>query len=196
MINLSDIGGLYLSLPANLKDARTKAFMYACDRQIEKLLQYTEKVKVWCAIEAVDEKHLDFIAEECRALFYSTELDPEKKRQLIINTQYWYMKLGTLSAIKEMVDIVFPGAENAVTEWHEYGGEPYHFKVSADADSSQEGIEEFRRMIEKVKNARSLFDGLEFRRELIQKIYSVGSCMMEKRMHIDIDWEEEYGDIQ
>ena len=188
MINLSEVGGLYQSLPANLKDAKTKAFMYACDRQIEKLLQCAEKVKVWCEIESVDEKYLDFIAEECRALFYSTGLDAEKKRQLIANTQYWYMKLGTLSAIKEMVDIVFPSAGNAVTEWHEYGGEPYHFKVSADAESSQEGIEEFRRMVEKVKNARSLFDALDFTRVLEQKIYS-GGAFTEVTNCIDIEWE-------
>ena len=39
MINITDVGGLYQSTPVNLRDAKTKAFMYACDRQIAKLLE-------------------------------------------------------------------------------------------------------------------------------------------------------------
>jgi len=127
MISLSEIGGLYQSIPANLKDARTKAFAYACDRQIERLLKCAEKTRVLCDIENVDEKYLDYLEADSRALFYHSELAPDVKRELIINSPYWYMKLGTLTALEEIVTTVF--GEGKVEEWFQYGGEHYHFRI-------------------------------------------------------------------
>ena len=74
MTSISDIGGLYQSTPDNLRDAQTKAFMYTCDKQIAKLLTFAEKAKVWCAVETVDEKFLDYLAAECRALLYNSSI--------------------------------------------------------------------------------------------------------------------------
>lgn len=164
MISLSEVGGLYLSTPANIKDARTKAFMYACDRQIKKLLERAEKIKVWCAIESVDEKYLDYMAADCRALFYNSSLAPDVKRKLIANSQYWYMKLGTSAAMEEMINIVFQNSDTSVEEWFSYGGNPFHFRVAVGKTVSKESIEEFLYYLSKVKNARSIFDYLSFRK--------------------------------
>ena len=83
MINITDVGGLYQSTPVNLRDAKTKAFMYACDRQIAKLLERSKKTMVWCAIENVDEKYLDYLAADCRALFYNSSLSADVKSCLL-----------------------------------------------------------------------------------------------------------------
>lgn len=185
MISLSEIGGLYLSTPANIKDARTKAFMYACDRQIKKLLERAEKIKVWCAIESVDEKYLDYMAADCRALFYNSSLAPDVKRKLIANSQYWYMKLGTSAAMEEMINIVF--GEGEVKEWFQYGGRPYYFKIRTTAPMNQESIKEFQDMIARVKNARSRLDNIDFDRFLELYLYSCGVCITES--YTDIGWE-------
>jgi len=170
MISLSEVGGLYLSTPANIKNARTKAFMYACDRQIKKLLERAEKAKVWCAIESVDEKYLDYMAADCRALFYNSSLAPDVKRKLIANSQYWYMKLGTLAAMEEMLNIVFQCTEAKIEEWYDYSGDAFRFRVAVPQITDME-ISEFFKYINEVKNARSIFDGLILRRIEKTKIY-------------------------
>lgn len=160
MIKMSEVGGLYQSVPANLKDSRTKAFMRACDIQIKKLLERAEKVKVWCAVESVDEKYLDYMAADCRALFYSSGLPSEVKRQLIKNSQYWYMKLGTSSAMEEMINIVFQNNDTTIEEWTSYAGEKFHFRIATSSAVTTVEISEFLKYINEVKNARSIFDYL------------------------------------
>lgn len=160
MINVSEVGGLYQSVPANIKDSRTKAFMYACDQQIKKLLERAEKIKVWCAVESVDEKYLDHMAADCRALFYNSGLPSEVKRQLIENSQYWYMKLGTSAAMEEMINIVFRNNDTSIEEWTTYAGEKFHFRIATSSAVTTVEISEFLKYINEVKNARSIFDNL------------------------------------
>lgn len=161
MISLSEVGGLYQSIPANLKDARTKAFAYACDKQIERLLKCAEKTKVWCDIGNVDEKYLDYLAADSRALFYHSDLAPDVKRELIIHSPYWYMKLGTLTALEEMVTTVF--GEGKVEEWFQYGGEPYHFRIrvtNANVSSSQNRM--FKEMLRGVKRLSTQLEAIDY----------------------------------
>lgn len=160
MTNLSEIGGLYQSTPANLKDARTKAFMYACDKQIAKLLERSKKTMVWCAIEDVDEKYLDLLAADCRALFYNSSLSADVKRKLIANSQYWYMKLGISAAMEEMINIVFSNNETTVEEWFTYAGDAFHFRIATSSKVTTIEMTEFLKYINEVKNARSIFDYL------------------------------------
>ena len=188
MINLAEVGGLYKVTPDNMKDSRTKAFMYACDRQIGKLLGYAEKTKVWCAIGTVDKKYLDYMAAESRALLYDPSFADEVKRDLITNAQHWNTRLGTFDVLQEVINSAFPGRDSVIREWFEYGGKPYFFKIITDADMDEESIEEFNRMISSVKNARSRLEGFEIGRSLCQGLYQCGICFSEK--NIRVGWEE------
>ena len=170
MIKISEIGGLYQSTPENLRDAHTKAFMYACDRQFAKLLERAERVKVWCAIEQVEEKYLDLLAAENRVHYYDAALPPETKRQLILNAFIWHMYAGTPGAVEELVQAIF--GDGKVQEWFEYGGKPYRFKILTNATLTPEINENFSMMIEKVKNVRSLMDSIIISRKTEQNIYT------------------------
>ena len=161
MTSLAEIGGLYQSIPTNLKDARTKAFAYACDKQIQRLLKCAEKTKVWCDIGKVNEKYLDYLAADSRALFYHSELAPDAKRELIINSPYWYMKLGTLTALEEFVTAVF--GEGKVEEWFQYGGEPYHFRIhvtNANVSSGQNKM--FKEMLRGIKRLSAQLEAIDY----------------------------------
>jgi len=193
MISIFDIGGLYQSTPENLRDARTKAYMYACDKQIRKLLACAENAKVWCAIENVDEKYLDYLAAECRALLYDSSFPENAKRKLIANSQYWHAKLGISSTLEEVVNSAFPDKDTFVLEWFDYGGKPFRFKLLTDADMDQESRDEFFRMISEVKNARSILDGFDIYRKLLLELHSCGVCITES--YADIGWEEQNGVI-
>ncbi len=171
MISLEEIGGLYQSIPTNLKDSRTKAFAYACDRQIKRLLECAAKMKVWCDIGKVEEKYLDYLAVDSRALFYNPELAPDAKRELIINSPYWYMKLGTLNALEEIVTAVF--GEGKVEEWFQYGGEPYHFRIhvtNANVSSNQNRM--FKETLRGVKRLSAQLEAIDyiFRDEFVERV--------------------------
>lgn len=161
MISLSEIGGLYKSMPANLKSARTKAFADACDKQIKKLMDHAEKVKIWCAIQEVEEKYLDVLAADCRVLFYHSGLEASVKRNLVQNSIYWYMCLGTTKAVKEVLTTIYGHGE--VQEWFEYGGEPYHFRVNLrNAEVCHGQNEEFLQMLNEVKRLSALLDAVHY----------------------------------
>lgn len=188
MISISEVGGLYRSVPANIKDARTKAFADACDRQIKKLIERAEMIKVWCAIEKANEKYLDYLATDSRTLIYDSRMGADVKKDLILNSQYWNVKMGTYSVTKEILASAFPDSEIVIREWFEYGGNPFYFKVMTDADMSEENMEEFIRMISTVKNVRSRLDGIETSRNIEQKLYSCGVCITE--IQINVGWED------
>lgn len=159
MISLYD-SVTYNHIPAEMKTPEYAAFCYAVDNQVKKAFIRTRRAHIWANLEDVADEHLDLLAVECRVLFYNSDLSPEIKRKLILNSMYWYMKLGTSQAMREMIDIVFENYNTTVEEWHTYGGEPFHFMVAVDSNVTQISISEFLRYLNTVKNARSRFDYL------------------------------------
>ena len=57
---------------------------------------------------------------------YNPGWDIEAKRATIKSSDKIYRKRGTKWAVEQVIADVFGGG--FVTEWNEYGGEPYHFK--------------------------------------------------------------------
>lgn len=161
MIKLSDFR-TENALPAEMKTAERKSLAYAFDRQKKKFIERISRLYIWANLEKVDDDKLDFLAVEQRVLFYNTSLEPDVKRNLILNSIYWYMKLGTRQAMEEMIDIVFGNENTSVEEWYTYSGEPYHFRIAVGTEVSQTSISEFLSYLNKVKNSRSRFDFMIF----------------------------------
>lgn len=159
MIKLSDYR-TQDALPTEMKTAERIALSYAFDEQKKKYIDRMKRVHIWADLENVDDNKLDFLATENRVLFYNTEFAPDIKRQLIRNSIYWYMKLGTRQAMEEMINTVFDNEETSTEEWYEYGGEPFHFRVAVGAEVAQYSVQEFLQYLDRIKNARSRFDYL------------------------------------
>lgn len=146
------------ALPAEMKTVERLALSYAFDRQKRKYVERMGRVRIWANLENMDVDKLDFLAAESRVLFYNEKFSLGTKRELIRNSIYWYMKLGTRQAMEEMVGAVFGSEEASVEEWPAYGGEPFHFRVVVSTGASQEAIHEFKQYLGRIKNARSRFD--------------------------------------
>jgi phage tail P2-like protein len=54
-------------------------------------------------------------------------LDLETKRRLIEESIHWHQHKGTRYAVDQMLATVFK--QGVVTEWYEYGGRPYYFRI-------------------------------------------------------------------
>lgn len=173
MINYYD-GQIADILPHNLmKDPAAQAFSLAIREGTRLLHRYTQLCYVYCSIDTAPHKVLDLLARELRTQYYSDGLDIETKRSLVRNTLIWYMTAGTPAAVEELVTIVF--GEGEVSEWFEYGGEPYWFKVKTNALLTEDMTTYFSEMIRRVKNTRSHIEAIEIHRTINQTIYA-GCC--------------------
>lgn len=161
MIKLSDYR-TQTAFPAEMKTAERVALSHAFDNQKKKYSEHMKCIHIWADLESVDDDKLDFLAAENRTPFYNSNLAPDIKRQIIHNSIYWYMKMGTRKGMEEMIDTVFGSGKASVEEWYAYGGEPFHFRIAAGIDASQESIQEFLEHVNKVKNARSRMDQFIF----------------------------------
>lgn len=143
-------------LPPYLKrQPETQAFSYACKRAFMRMLQFAEKTRLYADIDHTPEAVLDYMALELDAQYYSESLDADTKRAVIKNALGWKMKAGTKAAVNELVETVF--GESKVVEWNEFDppGEPGVFDVITTNVLTQDALEEFYGMIDRVKNLTS-----------------------------------------
>ncbi len=104
------------------------------------------------------EWRLDELADELGCLYdYNGTL--EQKRYWIINAVSLYKTYGTPRAIYNFLEGYFHMVQ--VEEAWEYGGQPFHFRVTVSAASYDETkIAWAQKAIEKVKNVRSILDSV------------------------------------
>lgn len=96
------------------------------------------------------EMHVDFWAG------WSGELSNEKKRELINASIDWHRHMGTRYAVDQMLRVVFERGH--VTEWYEYGGAPYFFRILFEGTVTPEEWEQVKKAVYAVKNVRSWLD--------------------------------------
>ena len=137
---------------------------YALSKAIEAAFEYViEKVEEGLAIlqnpDSMPEWRLDELAEDYNIL-YDYEADVETKRGWIKNARAFYLLYGTAEGIVRYLEAAFDSA--SVDEWWEYGGEPYHFRVNATGEWSEEAEAWAMKSVEAVKNLRSVLDTITF----------------------------------
>lgn len=185
MINFYD-GEIKDILPANLmEDLAAQAFSYALREGTRLLNRYTQLCYVYCSIDTAPNDVVDLLAKELRTQYYSDALELDVKRGLVRNTLIWYMTAGTPAAVEELVGIVF--GEGEVSEWFEYGGKPYWFKIKTNAILTEDMNTFFSDMIRRVKNTRSHIEAIEIHRTIEQTICAGACCAPQYRPAAIID---------
>lgn len=185
MINFYD-GEIKDILPGNLmEDPAAQAFSYALREGTRLLNRYTQLCYVYCSIDTAPNDVVDLLAKELRTQYYSDALELDVKRGLVRNTLIWYMTAGTPAAVEELVGIAF--GEGEVSEWFEYGGKPYWFKIKTNAILTEDMNTFFSDMIRRVKNTRSHIEAIEIHRTIEQTIYAGACCAPQYRPAAIID---------
>lgn len=158
MIKLTEGG--FADLWGGKKTPEILSISYALQMQVMNLAILVEKTKCYSDIDKLNEETLDYFAIEMRTMYYDQTLPIETKRALVKNTLKWHTKNGTVSAVKELLSIVFD--ESELEEWFDYAGDPFHFRIVLPASrGGQIGpISEFRELIRKIQNVRSHLDEL------------------------------------
>lgn len=144
-------------LPANFKnEPEVRAISYAIQQQIRRLSAKMKAARVYVAIDEMENEALDLLALELGSQYYEESLGIQEKREIVKNTLNWYMKSGTVSAVKELIEAVF--GEGRVTEWFDFPAEeqvPGMFDVETESTLTEDVLQEISEKIEKIKNVRS-----------------------------------------
>lgn len=148
-------------LPENIaKKPEVQALSYALQQGCRLLYKYSRRLYIYSNLDAQPEEIIDLMAAELRTQFYGSNLDIEKKKQLVRNTLTWYMTAGTPEAIEGLLSTVFGWGR--IEEWFEYGGRPFYFKPVIGIEASQEEVNIFLKFLKLVKNTRSWLDAIVY----------------------------------
>ena len=159
-------------LPPNLlADKQIYAAARALDDELQKITTATRNALLLPRLDELSEEVIDLLAWQWHVDFYEPSMSIETKRQLVRESIAWHRIKGTKAAVEKMAQTVFKGG--VVTEWFEYGGEPYHFRIDllTAPNITQDDTARLLAVVNAAKNVRSVLDELRFRREAQNDMY-------------------------
>ena len=146
-------------------DTEVIALSHALKVGTDLVLKYAEGTMTQAKMSDLSESTLDALAVELRTPYYTQDMDAETKRQMVEKTLQWHYKAGTVAAVQEMVTTIFGKGE--VVEWFNFteGTQtPGMFDIITNAQMTEDIVEEFLKIVDRVKNVRS-----HIRRILIER---------------------------
>lgn len=172
-MRLADIDFLRL-LPRFMRDDRNAAaFAYAVQSQIIAVSNNIEHARIYSRIDSLSEELLDELAWQFNIVEYRKDYDIAIKRTLIKGCMELHYKRGTVESVEDVVRKIFGDAK--VEEWFDYGGEPYHFKITtSNTSATDEMIQEVSNIIKETQNVRSYLEAVII--EIIQSMSLYVGC--------------------
>ena len=168
-------------LPASIAaDTTVKNISLSVETILQTVAGQTAAVLLLPHLDELPEAIIDELAWQYHVDTYSAYFAIDVKRQLIRQSIAWHHKKGTPAAVTDMLSTIYASAQ--LEEFWEYGGEPYHFRVTVGEDrtDSAQTIDDAIRVIKLSKNVRSWLDGIKFRRNITGTIY-LGAAMSKNK---------------
>ena len=140
-------------------DAAVRGLAAGIDRIVPQLAADIEKLSTWDHIVELSEAVLDDLAWELNIPWYDTGATIEVKRNVILDSDQVYKKLGTRWAVEKVINTYF--GDGYIEEWFQYGGAPGTFRVySTNPSITDSKLQEFLNILSKVKRASAQLDGV------------------------------------
>ena len=115
-------------LPENLlADAQIYAAARALDDELQKVTAATRDALILPRIDELSEEVVDLLAWQWSVDFYDELKSLEEKRNAVKQSIAMHRIKGTRRAVELALHMVYTSGE--VSEWFEYGGRPYYFRV-------------------------------------------------------------------
>lgn len=127
--------------------------------QLRKMAESVDDVTVYAAIDRLPESLLDLLAYDFKIDWWRPDASIEEKRTVLQNSWYVHRHIGTPSAIERAIVDYFGGGK--VSEWPEYGGDPFHFRITSENNSLiVENYAEFMSVLNAVKRVSAVLDSI------------------------------------
>lgn len=155
--------------PALQKDPKAEALAQAMARLLVPHRQDVERLRMYPAIDTLDEPLLDILAYDFKVDWWDADWDLETKRRTMKASWQVHRTLGTRAAVEKAASAIYPMTR--VLEWFEYGGEPYHFRLDVDLPEHDWTPERHKRLmwgLQYYKNLRSHLDSVVYRMEPVR----------------------------
>lgn len=153
--------GLLSILPANLRQCEEiQAAAQAVDAECRQIAE--KEIRQCLLLPRLDElppQILDLLAWQWHVDFYDGTFSPERKRNLIRRSIAWHRIKGTPAAVEEVVKAAYGNC--VLTEWFEYGGEPYFFKVAVTLEEESTDKSRWKNVIAAISSAKNTRSWLE-----------------------------------
>ena len=135
-------------------DRSSTALANATARLLARRPEEISRLLIYPDIDRLDEKLLDILAYDFKVDWWDPNYTLEEKRQILKDSWRVHKTLGTKAAVVRAISAVYRNSE--VREWFEYGGEPYHFKLSIDLTGTFGDEAKLWRAIDRVNFYKSL----------------------------------------
>lgn len=164
-------------LPSSITgDANVQATAHSLDPEIQSVSRDIREALIISRIEELSEPIVDLLAWQLHVDFYEPDFPLAIKRRLVKNSIPMHRKKGTKWAVEEILRAL--RVEAKVSEWFEYGGAPYTFRVNGlllhplhPCESwGTETYSRVRAAIIEMKNARSWLERL-----ILKVVFDFGS---------------------
>lgn len=194
MIDLRDVEPRQIMPQVFRSDVHVQAVSYALRETVRMLLSKVDRTAVYAGIDILPEQIVDLLAEEFRAQYYDKSLPAGEKRKAVKKALLWHCRAGTVSAVRELTDLVWRSDSAQVQEWFEYGAAPYLFRVMLETNMSieEDKIDAFLAALWKVKNTRSHLEAVAFRRKINHTLYIGAAARSSGHIIITDVWHDKY----
>lgn len=127
----------------------------------------TDIPRIFPEIDRLDEAVLDILAYDLKVDWYDYDYPVKTKRELIKNSVLAHKRLGTVYAVKSVLNSLYPASE--LEEWFTYDGTPGCFRLNVNvSDSADTGAvevystAEILRRIATVKRLSAHLEGVSY----------------------------------
>lgn len=152
-------------LPPNLlADEQVNAAAQALDDELQKVTAELREALILPRIDELPEEVVDLLAWQLHVDFYEELTTLAEKRSAVKQSIALHRIKGTRRAVELALHMVYESGE--VSEWFEYGGRPYYFRVRFIRPETirLEDVDRVIRIIHAVKNTRSWLESIGFTR--------------------------------
>ena len=159
-MTIDKVSMLDLLPPYMQNDTTVIGLCAAADHIFKSLYGCIKKMDFYNYLELLSEDDLDYMAGAMNIPWYKRSDSKEVKINVIKNSDQIFWTLGTVAAVEKVFTDIF--GEGAVSEWFDYGGDPYHFKMLVqNPNITGSDVNEFVKTIKNVKRSSAILDNVE-----------------------------------
>lgn len=195
---------LLSTLPVVLdEDEGMRALAEPIAEELAARLPEIDLVRLYARVDELPEELLDILAYDFKTDWWEYNATLEEKRAVFKKIWFVHRHKGTRASVEEAVGAIFPGAE--VSEWFQYDGEPYHFRMNVPIKEQQvrNAATDYKDrvffLVNYFKNLRSVLETIlfTFETELDTQLYTYShlgrGLMVTTLPEWFPDWPEETG---
>ena len=143
-------------------------------------------IKIYQNIDALPESLLDQLAHDFNVVWWNYDWTIEQKRDMFRESWHIRKHLGTKYAVELALQSSF--GSGRVTEWFEYGGEPYHFRIlDVDVNYIAANLRSFYKILEVVGRKSAVLDAIRTLSVRETSVFYGAILRTGKKLYLDMD---------